>query len=351
MIDFHDPSGTSGSSLANGPLQESSAHDAAAGGSDQHAAAPAERTESMSAVHSPRPMTIDEALKYFLDPPHLYEHVMDSEYVELPKFLGGKWPIPNPLGFTKEHPMIEVRGQPLVTGQFTKFMALELVGAILLCIAFIAAARKTKTDQGPRGRIANLLEVFVIFIRDDIAKPTIGSKDASRFLPFLMTMFFFILILNLIGMLPWLGSVTGSISVTMVLAICTFLVVLGSGIKKQGLVGFAKSQVPHMDLPPAMAVVLIPMIWGIEVFGLIVKHFVLAIRLFANMFGGHLVLAAFLAFIGVASVAGWMGWGISIGAIAFSVMISLLELLVAVLQAYIFTFLAALFIGSAQHAH
>lgn len=302
---------------------------------------------------APKPMTIDDALKHFLNPEHLYEHVMDSDYIELPELLGGKLPIPNPLGYTEEHPMVAypVAGKPLLTGQFTKFMALESVAAIVLLITFVLVARKTKTDRGPRGRLINMLEAVVIFIRDEIAKPAIGSKDAYRFLPFLLTLFFFILTLNLIGMLPWLGSVTGSISVTAVLAICTFIVVLGSGIKKMGLIQFFKAQVPHMELPKIMSFWLVPMIWAIEVFGLCVKHFVLAIRLFANMFGGHLVLAAFLAFIGVASTAGILGWGISLGSIAMSICFSLLELLVAFLQAYIFTFLAALFIGSAQHAH
>jgi F-type H+-transporting ATPase subunit a len=218
-------------------------------------------------------------------------------------------------------------------------------------VAFILAARKIRASGAPRGRIANLLEFFVVFVRDEIARPTIGTKDASRFLPFLLTLFMFILTLNLVGILPWLGSVTGSISVTAVLAIATFLVVLWSGVKKQGLVGFAKAQVPHMDLPPAMAIFLVPGIWLIEVFGLLIKHFVLAIRLFANMFGGHLVLAAFLGFVGVASVAGVLGWGIGLGSITFSVLFTGLELFVAALQAYIFTFLAALFIGAALHAH
>jgi hypothetical protein len=88
-----------------------------------------------------------------------------------------------------------------LTGQFTN--SWQLVAAVILLIAFVLAARRTKTDRGPRGRIANLLETFVIFIRDEIAKPAIGSKDAYRFLPFLLTLFFFILTLNLIGMLPW----------------------------------------------------------------------------------------------------------------------------------------------------
>ncbi len=321
--------------------------------SDTHSVDSSTLKTHSSEQTAPKPMTMDDAMKHFLNPTHLYEHVMDSDYIELPKFLGGKVSIPNPLGFTKEQPLIayQVAGKPLFTGQFTKFMALECVGAIILCLAFILAARKTKVGEGPRGKIANLLETFVIFIRDEIAKPAIGSKDAYRFLPYLLTLFFFILVLNLMGMLPWLGSVTGSISVTIVLAICTFLVVIGSGIRKMGVLGFLKAQVPHMDLPPAMKIPMTLIIWPIEVFGLCIKHFVLAIRLFANMFGGHLVLAAFLAFIGVASAAGLLGWGISFASIGASIAFSLLELLVAFLQAYIFTFLAALFIGSALHAH
>ena len=169
-------------------------------------------------------------------------------------------------------------------------------------------------------------------------------------MPFLLTMFFFILALNLFGMLPWLGSATAALAVTVVLALITFAVVLGAGMKKMGVVGFAKAQVPHMDLPPMLAFVLIPAIWAIEIFGLFVKHFVLAIRLFANMFAGHLVLSVFLAFIGAASGAMAM-YFVAPAVVLGSIAMSCLELFVAFLQAYVFTFLASLFIGSAIHPH
>jgi F-type H+-transporting ATPase subunit a len=169
-------------------------------------------------------------------------------------------------------------------------------------------------------------------------------------LPFLWTIFFFILTLNLLGLIPLLGSATGSVSVTGALALSTFAVVMYSGMKKMGVAGFWKAQAPHMDLPAAMKYVLVPTIWVIEVFGLFVKHLVLAVRLFANIFAGHLVLAVFVAFIGVA----WNHY-LSIGVIptviGASLAINLLELLVALIQAYVFTFLSALFIGAALHPH
>ena len=189
-----------------------------------------------------------------------------------------------------------------------------------------------------------------MFIRDEIAKPTIGEHDYKRFMPFLLTLFFFILGLNLLGMLPFVGSATGSLAVTAALALATFGVVVGSGMQKMGAVGFLKAQVPHMDLPAGLDKVLIPLMFVIEIFGFLVKHGVLAIRLFANMFAGHLVLAIFMAFIGVVSTSG-LFYVVSPVAVIAAIALSLLELFVAFLQAYVFTFLASLFIGSAQHAH
>ena len=112
-----------------------------------------------------------------------------------------------------------------------------------------------------------------------------------------------------------------------------------------GLVGFWKAQVPHMELNPVLAIFLVPMIWAIEVFGLFVKHAVLAVRLFANMFAGHMVLAVFVAFIGV------FGYYSSVLVGPAILGISVLELMVAFIQAYVFTFLSALFIGAAVHPH
>ena len=261
----------------------------------------------------------------------------------------GKLPIPSVTGFTKETPMVGTAEKPVVVGALTKFMVLEVVAAMLLVVAFVWLARKVgNKGERPKGKLWNLLESMVLFVRDDIARPTIGSADADRFLPFLLTLFFFILVLNLFGMIPFMGSATGALAVAAVLAICTFAAVLAAGMKRLGVVGFLKAQVPHLD--GTVGKVLTPPIWAIEMFGLFIKHFVLAIRLFANMFAGHVVLAVFLAFIGVA----WgsaMIYGVAPVVVLASVALSLLELFVAFLQAYVFTFLAALFIGSALHPH
>jgi F-type H+-transporting ATPase subunit a len=188
-----------------------------------------------------------------------------------------------------------------------------------------------------------------MFIRDGIARPAIGGHGADAFLPFLWTMFFFILFSNLLGMVPGGASPTASISVTATLALITFAAVLVAGTRALGPVGFWTGIVPHMDVPGIMK----PLLWGlmfvIEVAGLFIKHIVLAVRLFANMLAGHVVLAVILGFI--AQAAGLVTFLVTPASILGVVLLSLLELLVAFLQAYIFTFLAALFIGAAVHPH
>ena len=163
-------------------------------------------------------------------------------------------------------------------------------------------------------------------------------------------MFFFILFCNLLGLLPWAGSPTGSLSVTAALACVTFATVVGTGIRRFGLVKFWTGLVPHMELPLILAILLKPMILVIEVFGLLIKHSILAVRLLANMFAGHLVVGVVVGFI--AATAGSPLWyGVMPASVLGAVALNLLELLVAFLQAYIFAFLSALFIGMAVHQH
>ena len=285
----------------------------------------------------------------FLDQGHLFHHVQDSYAFEVPKFLCTK----NEDGIV-ENATIGVPNLSLFLpkgyGKTSKFMFLEVIAALAMCVLFIWLAGKMKKGGKPKGRFWNLLETFVVFIRDEIAKPSIGH-DYKRFLPFLLTLFFFILGLNLLGMVRFLGSATGALPVTAALALCVFGVVAGSGVQKMGFVGFLKAQVPHMDLPFGLEKVMIPLMFAIEIFGFLVKHAVLAIRLFANMLAGHLVLAIFLGFIGVVSVSAGLSFVVAPASVLASIAFSLLELFVAFLQAYVFTFLAALFIGSAQHAH
>ncbi len=293
------------------------------------------------------------AMGHYLETNHLIHHVQDATYFEAPKFLtpgsSGQIPIPQIVG---EHSHLLKWGETVVlSGRITKFMILEVVAALLVIAAFIWLAKKVRGGEKPRGRIWNLLEAMVVFVRDNIARPSIGEHDAHRFVPFLLTLFFFILVLNLLGMIPFLGSATGAIAVTAVFAVSTFLVVVGSGVKRLGLVGFAKAQVPHMELQPWMAVALIPGLWVLEVFGLLVKHFVLSIRLFANMFAGHLVLAVFIGLIGVAATSTLLFTFATPMIVLAAIALSMLELFVAFLQAYVFTCLAALFIGAAIHPH
>lgn len=265
-------------------------------------------------------------------------HAQDDIAFHFPEFLGGVLNLPS----------FSIGGHEF---QITKYMVLEVLVAIALVAVFCPMAAKLKTGQPLKGRFWNMMEVFLLYIRDNVVRPTIG-KQADAYLPFLWTTFFFILFCNLFGMLPWMGSPTGSIATTGVLAVVCFFVSIASGMRHNGPVGFWVGLVPHMELPFVLAIVLKPMLFCIELLAFVVKHGVLAIRLWANMFAGHVVLAVFLSFIAAAAGSGNLTWGaVTFLSIAMSIAISLLELLVAFLQAYIFTFLAALAIGGAIHQH
>ncbi len=268
------------------------------------------------------------------DTAELIGHVKDADAFHLPGGLVVE--IPQPFESLGLH--------------LTKFMVIELLVAVMMIVFFVGMARKIASGRPPKGRLWNMFEVMILFVRDQIARPAIGSHDADRFLPFLWTQFFFILFLDLCGLLPWLGSPTGALGTTGAIAVVTFAVVIGAGMSRFGPIGFWTGQVPHMDVPWIMAIFLKPMIFCIEVMGILVKHFILAVRLFANMFAGHLVLAVIMGFI--AQTAATMLWyGVMPVSVLGATALNLLELLVACLQAYVFTFLSALFIGMAVHQH
>lgn len=209
----------------------------------------------------------------------------------------------------------------------------------------------------PKGKVWNLLEAFVVFIRDQIAKPSIGHHDAHKYTPYLWTIFFFVLGCNLMGMVPWVGAPTGAFATTSALALLTFSMVVAGGMRRFGFFGFFKNIVPHMDLPWYIAIVIVPMLWVIELVGLLVKHAVLAIRLLANMVAGHLVLLGLMAIAFSVEAVSQFGdnnftWSIAaVISILACTAFSMMELFVAFLQAYVFTFLSALFIGSVLHEH
>jgi F-type H+-transporting ATPase subunit a len=233
---------------------------------------------------------------------------------------------------------------------WTKFGLLELLAAGIMLVCYIPLARRARDGQPVKGAFWNALEVMLTFVRDKIAKPYLGEHEADRYVPFLWTLFLFVLICNLLGMFPFLGSPTASITVTGSLAFCAFVVIHGSPIAKMGPWGYFKSYFPHLDIPFGMGYVLIPMIVLIEIIGNFIKAFVLAVRLFANMFAGHTVLAVILLFIVMARGApDYISWPITIGSVLGVTLLSLLELFVAFLQAYIFVFLTALFLGMTLH--
>jgi F-type H+-transporting ATPase subunit a len=178
------------------------------------------------------------------------------------------------------------------------------------------------------------------------------THEGDRFVPLLLTLFFFVLGCNLLGMLPWAGSPTASFSVTLALAGVTLLTVVVAGMRKFGFLGFFANQVPTMDLPLPLAIFLKPMIFAIEMLGLCIKHLILAVRLLANMVAGHLVLLGIMGLISAAATYSMGLWATVTGiSVVSCTLFSVLELFVAFLQAYLFTFLSALFIGASVHQH
>jgi F-type H+-transporting ATPase subunit a len=237
--------------------------------------------------------------------------------------LSGKILIPQPFGKLRN---LHENDSGLC---ISRFMIIEVIIALLIWAVFSWLARKVDGGNRPRGRVWNLLESFVVFIRDEVARPAIGKHDADRFVPLLLTLFFFVLGCNLFGMLPWAGAPTGAFGATMGLAIVTFGTVFVFGMRKFGFFGFFLNQIPSMDLPLALAIFLKPMILAIELMGLAIKHLVLSIRLLANMVAGHVVLLGIMSVAFSAEGAASDYWIIAAPISVFgSVLFSCLELFV-----------------------
>jgi len=231
----------------------------------------------------------------------------------------------------------------------TKNVMSIFISVFLLSLIFISVSRayQRRKNAAPRG-LQSLLEVLVLFVRDDIARPAIGAKKAGRFMPFLLTVFFFIFFNNLLGLVPIFpggANVTGNISVTLVLALFTFVVTTFSGNRDYWKHIFNTPGVPiWLKIPPLMPI--------IELIGVVTKPFVLMIRLFANMMAGHIIMLGFLSIIfifGASDLSG--GLMAAGGSVIFVVFMSMLELLVAFIQAYVFTLLSALYFGLATEEH
>jgi F-type H+-transporting ATPase subunit a len=297
--------------------------------------------------HHHDPLAAKELIKHVKDDEEFHlPRMVAHGHVEVPQVFDSSKKVGVSIGFEPVDKLIENGGFDF---RATKFMVIEVIAAVIICLVFIRLAGKIQSGGPPRGRFWNFFEAMLLFMRDQVARPAIGKHDADQFLPFVWTIFFFILLCNLLGLVPWMGSPTGALAVTGAMAVIVFVAVVVAGSIKLGVVGFWKNQVPHMDLPLPLAIVLVPMIFMIEVLGLFIKHFVLAVRLLANMMAGHLVVAVILAFI--AASAGFVWFGVAPASVLGVTAISMLELFVAFLQAYIFAFLASLFIGMAVHSH
>lgn len=223
--------------------------------------------------------------------------------------------------------------------------AIMIAVVLLLVIVFIArAGYKKRPNQAPKG-LQSLVEMLVVFVRDSIAKPMIGEKRYERYLPYLLTLFFFIFFCNILGLIPFFpagANITGNIAVTATLAVITFLITNISGNKHYWTDIFNTPGVPAwLKIFPLMPVV--------ELVGVFTKPIVLMIRLFANMTAGHIVILGFIVIIFILSNLFGMavGGAVSVVSVLFSVFISLLECLVAYIQAFVFTMLTALYIGMA----
>lgn len=223
--------------------------------------------------------------------------------------------------------------------QLPSFLSLHglmlIIAAIFLVIVFcLVYDKKTRIPR----RFTNLLELLVVFIRDEVAIKSIGEEDGRRMTPFLCTMFFFILTLNLMGLIPIFSSAaTANLNVTGALAFFTLCFMIFGTLYKGGLKGFKNALVPA-GVPKGILAILVP----IELFGLFIKTGALMIRLFANMLAGHMVIFAMLGLVVLLGL-------VAIPSVFLAVCIGVLEVFIAFLQAYIFTLLTAVFIGQMYH--
>ena len=255
----------------------------------------------------------------------IIHHITNSNEIEIP-FIGAV-----------HLPEIHLFGLDL---SITKHVVMMWLAGLILLVLFGVAFRRR--DLVPRG-LANLLEAGVQFVRDEIAIRNLGEKDGRRLAPYLLTVFFFILTCNLMGLVPYAATPTGNINVTGTLALGTLLLIQIEGIRRHGIFKHFKHMVPS-GLPVWMFPVSI-MIFVIELLGFVViKPFALMVRLFANMTAGHVAILAFISII-FALQKVWAA-GISV---PFALFVCLLEILVALIQAYVFTMLSSLFIGLSLH--
>jgi F-type H+-transporting ATPase subunit a len=308
------------------PAQAEQIHEATAGEADHGSAAQGEH--AAAGEHGATAEGHGE-----FDPMH---HVQDGDYLDFGYF--GKVQLP---------PAHSWQVGPIDMTPTRHVVFLWLTGLILILLFIPAglAARRREAGRAPGGKRHNAIEAAALFIRERVVMENIGH-GGEKYAGYLITLFFFILIANLLGMLPFGAAATGNIAVTAALAIVTFLVVEISGMVALGPMGYLKTivYIPHglpKPLVPIMAIIMTP----VELLGKLAKPFALAVRLMANMMAGHIVLLSLFA------VALMFGGLVVVGPWVMALALTFLEIFVAFLQAYVFVVLTSVFIGLIRHAH
>ncbi len=316
--------------------------------------------------------SVDDVPWYHLESLHLHNVPTLGQINEA---MEGKIFIPQPFAGTCS--------QPGACFLISKFMVLQVVVLVLCLLIFRGLAKRIASGVPAKGRFWNFWEAIALFIRDEVVRPTIGDDShghhdehvgghggggssghghsaqavvyahpADKYLPFVWSCFFYILLCNLLGAVPFLGSATGEINVTGALALTALCATFIYGAQAMSVKGFFGNLIPETGVPGPGGMALGGMMFVIELLGFFIKHGVLAVRLFANIMGGHTVLGVILGFIAVASHQSNVIYGMVVpGSIVGQVFIGCLELFVAFLQAYVFSFLATIFIAGAIHKH
>ena len=274
----------------------------------------------------------------------LMHHIVDAREIEFPPGIPA-WRLPEWEPFHLGPLTLDL--SPTKHGVFL------LLAAIICAVAFILVARVARArdpNRAPSG-FANAIEALVLYFREEIVRKNIG-EGADKYTSYILTLFFFILTMNLLGLVPWGASATGNISVTAALAIVSLVVVEVSGFRALGPAGYARTIffVPK-GIPGWMKPVMLAVMIPVELVSKLTKPFALAIRLFANMTAGHTLILSLLGLIFIFAQLTFGKWAVAGASVGATTLMMVLELFVAFLQAYIFAMLTAVFIGLIRHAH
>lgn len=313
----------------------------------QQPGAPADSAKVIATPLAEAPPELREAIKQsegkkesvdFITP-----HITDSHHLELPWFNHeGAIEVDLP-----QYPPVMIGGMAFDFSP-TKHVVFLLLAATIAAVLLIGAASVSQRDHANGGHskgFAGGMEAMALYLRNEVVLPNVGHHG-EKFVPFALTLFFFILCCNLLGLIPYGSTATGNVSVTATLAIITLIVVEVAGMRANGLGYLSTIFYWNKDLPMVMRVIMFFVMSPVEMVGKLSKPFALTIRLFANMTAGHIVLLAIIGLIFT-----FQSWAITGVPVVMAVAISVLELFVSFLQAFIFTLLACVFIGQIREAH